>query len=243
MDYKVGCSGYFYPNWKDKFYPEGLPSKDCLSFYSSIFNTVELNATFYRTPSLASLKKYASSTPDDFSFSVKMSKAVTHLHKLEETKQAIQEFQGLMDEGLRQKLSCFLFQLPPSFHYSEENLSRVIKNIPNDPRNVVEFRHPSWWNDHVIVEFEKAQLTFCNIDFPGMKTSFIHTSPLFYLRLHGNPELFKSAYEIDELESIYMNFPAHCKTFAIYFNNTFYEAGYTNAAQLMEIIDHQSVPL
>ncbi|NOT76016.1 MAG: DUF72 domain-containing protein [Cyclobacteriaceae bacterium] len=240
MSYKIGCSGYYYPSWKNKFYPKGIQPKEWLTYYSSVFNTVELNGAFYKTPSLASLRKYSTGTPDDFCFSVKMSKSITHYSKLKETRQLILDFQDLIEEGLQKKLMHFLFQLPPSFHYSEENLERIINNIPNEQRNVVEFRHPSWWNEKVTEAFENANLTFCNIDFPGMKTSFVHTSPSFYLRLHGNPELFKSSYNINELQKIYRSFPTHCKSHAVYFNNTYYEAGYTNASQLMEISNSKS---
>src|ERR1700745_3357981 len=91
--YKIGCSGYYYPSWKGTFYPKELKPKDWLNHYSTVFNTVELNGTFYRTPKLADLKKYASVTPPDFTFSVKMNKYITHNLKLANSKQDISEFQ------------------------------------------------------------------------------------------------------------------------------------------------------
>ena len=141
--YHIGCSGYYYPYWKNKFYPEGLQPKNWLEYYSSVFNTVELNGTFYRMPKLSDLKKYARVTPGNFKFSVKMSRYITHIIKLKESKQPIADFQKLVVEGLENKLNCFLFQLPPSFHYNEENLERIITNIPHKPENVVELRHIS----------------------------------------------------------------------------------------------------
>ena len=128
-----------------------------------------------------------------------------------------------------------MFQLPPSFHYTEENLERIINNIPHQPNNIIELRHISWWNDTVTKAFKKANLTFCNVDFPGLKTEFVFTSSIFYLRLHGNPELFKSSYSKEQLQNFYKLFPVDCSNYAIYFNNTYYEAGYTNALQLMKI--------
>src|SRR6185369_11896245 len=103
----------------------------------------------------------------DFVFSVKTSKYITHNLKLKDSKATINEFQDLILNGLGDKLTCFLFQLPPSFQYTEENLARVIENIPHKPHNVVEFRHISWWNDDVQKALKKARLTFCNVDFPG----------------------------------------------------------------------------
>lgn len=238
--YNIGCSGYYYPNWKNKFYPQGLQPKNWLEYYSSVFNTVELNGTFYRTPKLADLKKYASVTKNDFTFSVKMSNYITHTIKLKDSKESISEFQDLIINGLDEKLSCFLFQLPPSFHYSEENLSRILDNVPHGHKNVIELRHISWWNADVEMAFKNARLTFCNVDYPGLKSHIIDTSQLFYFRFHGNPELFKSAYTYEELLKFYKSFPKENKLQHIYFNNTYYEAGYTNAKQLIKIIEEKN---
>lgn len=236
-EYHIGCSGYYYPSWKNKFYPSGLQTKLWLQYYSSVFNSVELNGTFYRTPKLADLKKNRELTQDNFFFSVKMNKHFTHVMKLKNCKQEIEDFQGLIEEGLTDKLSCFLFQFPASFRYNEENLSNILNMIEHNPRNVIELRHSSWWNKIVVKEFTDATLTFCNVDFPGLESYFIHTSSRFYFRLHGNPELFKSAYSELELISFYNKFPSQSKELFIYFNNTMYDAGYTNALQLKRIIE------
>jgi uncharacterized protein YecE (DUF72 family) len=234
--FHIGCSGYYYPAWKNKFYPQGLQPKKWLEYYSAKFNTVELNSTFYRNPKLSDLERYADSTPPDFSFSVKVSKYITHILKLKNSKTHIDEFRNLISEGLGAKLSFFLFQLPPSFHYTAENLKTVISNVPHAINSVVEFRHASWWNKEVEQEMKTAGITFCNVDFPGLKTQFQNTTTAFYLRLHGNPELFKSSYSEEELLNFYKKIPKTCKSCNVYFNNTYYEAGYTNASQLMKII-------
>ena len=237
-NYRIGCTGYYYPNWKNKFYPAGIQPKNWLAYYSSVFNTVELNGTFYRTPKLADLKRYAEVTPEDFKFSVKMSRYITHVMKLKESREQVTEFQNLILEGLENKLIYFLFQMPPSFHYTTENLERIIHSVPHTPYNVVELRHISWWNADVEAAFKKAGITFCNVDFPGMETRFLHTSAEFYLRFHGNPVLFKSSYEKETLEAFYKQFPQGCADYAVYFNNTYYEAGYTNALDFIKLIDH-----
>ena len=231
----IGCSGYYYPAWKKKFYPEEVKPKDWLAYFSTVFNTVELNGTFYRTPKLSDLEKYDAATPADFRFSVKMSKQITHILKLKESASLITDFQTLIREGLKEKCMHFLFQLPPSFQYSEENLNLVLEMIPHHPENVVEFRHISWWNPTVQRKMQKANITFCNVDFPGMETFFMHTSKVFYLRLHGNPVLFKSSYETDQLDKFYREIPDDSERCCIYFNNTYYEAGYENAKQLQKI--------
>jgi len=219
-----------------------MTPKNWLSHYSSIFNTVELNGTFYRMPKLSDLKKYARLTPQDFTFSVKISRYITHIQRLKE-KQTTIDFQDLILQGLDGKLLYFLFQMPPSFHYTEENLERIVNNVPNTYQNVVELRHMSWWTETVKKAFQNAGLTFCNVDFPGLQTYFIHTSPDFYLRLHGNPELFVSSYNNRQLKSFYQKFPKKARTCTIYFNNTAQEAGYKNALQLMDIVKGGYKPL
>ncbi|HKC69353.1 MAG TPA: DUF72 domain-containing protein [Bacteroidia bacterium] len=234
-NYLIGCSGYYYPAWKGKFYPKELQPKNWLSYYSSVFNSVELNNTFYKMPKLLDLQKYAQLTPNTFKFSVKINRHITHVLKLKNSKQLITDFQNLAHEGLADKLSFFLFQLPPSFHYNEENLERIINSIPHKINNVIEFRHESWWNDHVETTLKKLNLTFCNVDFPGLITRFINTSPLFYLRLHGNPALFKSSYSQTQLQNFRHQFPTNFNTHAVYFNNTYYGAAYKNALELIKM--------
>ncbi|MGZ3864452.1 MAG: DUF72 domain-containing protein [Bacteroidia bacterium] len=237
--YRVGCSGYYYPSWKNAFYPKGLKPKDWLHYYSTVFNTVELNGTFYRTPKLPDLKRYFTATSEDFVFSVKMNKYITHNLKLEKSRKDVSEFQDLIWQGLGNKLLFFLFQLPPSFQYNEENLGRVIENVPHKSHNVVEFRHRSWWNENVKKTLGKAGITFCNIDHPGFRSPFMSSTSDFYLRLHGKPELFKSPYTKRQLQNFYKKIPAKQKTAAVYFNNTFYGEGYKNALQLMDIINNK----
>lgn len=234
-DIHIGTSGYYYTYWKDRFYPAGVPSSKWLQYYSSIFDTVELNAPFYRIPRLSALQKYARETPDEFTFSVKMNKSITHLAKMKDVQPAIVDFQDLVTEGLGSKLSFFLFQFPASFRYTEENLERIIENVPHLPSNALEFRHPSWWNQEVFNQLKKAGITFCNVDYPGMHSPFQLTSRYFYLRLHGSPELFKSAYSTDQLSAFMKQIPSGAESQTIYFNNTWYEAGYQNALELLEI--------
>jgi uncharacterized protein YecE (DUF72 family) len=213
MRYDVGCSGYYYPQWRNKLYPRGLAPRGWLAHYATFFNTVELNGTFYRLPTLEALKKYVAQTPGDFVFSVKASRYITHIQRLKD-KQAILAFTDLVGEGLGSRLAHVLFQMPPSFHFSEENLQKVLEGIPHEPHHVIEFRHASWWNDLVRGALQAANITFCNVDYPGLHTYFIHTTPRFYLRLHGNPEL--------------------------YFNNTITEAGYENALAFKSLIGQES---
>jgi uncharacterized protein YecE (DUF72 family) len=234
--FHIGCSGYYYAYWKNRFYPAGMQPRDWLLYYSSVFNSVELNGTFYRIPKLTDLKKYATITHPDFEFSVKMNRYITHVKKLTDCRQEVSDFISSLNEGLEKKRACILFQLPPSFVYTQENLQRVLDTVPHEQYNVVEFRHISWWNSTVADELEKAGITFCNIDFPGLDTYLIITTKLFYFRFHGNPLLFKSSYSAAELNLFSKRIPEESKQCYIYFNNTYFEAGYTNAAELKKIL-------
>lgn len=233
--FHIGCSGYYYSYWKNRFYPKEIPAKHWLQYYSSIFNTVELNGTFYKTPLVSTLKKYAAQTPEHFRFSAKMSKYVSHILRLKNSRQNIVEFIDLLQEGLGTKLSCILFQMPPSFHYNTENLAHIIDNIPHHGSNIIELRHISWWNPEVKKLLEKAAIGFCNVDFPGLNSRIIQTTDNFYFRFHGNPELFKSSYSVKQLIDFYTSLPA-AKQYYIYFNNTYYEAGYQNAMELKRLV-------
>src|SRR5688572_6976117 len=168
----IGCSGYYYSSWKNNFYPEGLPSSRWLEYYSTVFNALEINSTFYRQPQLSALKRYASIVPEGFVFAVKMSRYLTHIKRLSQCAEEVQIFQDHVYEGLQDKLGAFLFQLPGSFKYSAENLEHVLANVPSGPQNVVEFRDQSWWNHDVREALERQNITFCNVDYPGLIVNF-----------------------------------------------------------------------
>lgn len=224
----IGCSGYYYPQWKGAFYPEKLPSSKWLEHYSSVFNTVELNSPFYKIPKFADIRRQYNSTPEKFKFSIKMNRNITHSLKLNGSKELILDFQQLFKECLDEKFHKFLFQMPPSFRYNQKNLELICENIPSGKQNVIELRDLSWWNKETEAAFKEKNYTFCNIDHPELKTYFENTSDDFYLRLHGSPELFKSSYSNDTLEKFYNCFPIS-NTYTIYFNNTFYDGAFRNA--------------
>jgi uncharacterized protein YecE (DUF72 family) len=235
--FKIGCSGYYYPEWKGKFYPEGLGTSKWLNYYSSVFNSVELNGTFYRQPKVENLKKYARMTPADFRFSAKASRYITHVLQMKDARSFVLEFSNVLEKGLEEKFDKLLFQLPASFRYSPENLKRVLDTVPASPRNVVEFRHSSWWDETVFQKFRDANIVFCNVDYPGLQPGFISTGDHFYLRLHGVPELFKSSYSDEELKKFAAAIPAGIESCNIYFNNTAANAAYQNAPVMVKLLE------
>ncbi len=232
----IGTSGYSYSYWKNRFYPEKLATSKWLQYYATQFNTLELNNSFYRFPTVKNLQKAASQTPDDFRFTVKAHKIITHTMRLRNAKEKIKEFTDIVHEGLKEKLSCMLFQLPPSYSYSEERMEDIIANIPHNMYSAIEFRHVSWWTKEVFEMLKKSKISFCSVSYPNLPDNNIATSDVFYKRMHGVPQLFKSAYNRDELQNLASSIPKNKQTF-IYFNNTTYEAGYENALLLKKIMN------
>jgi uncharacterized protein YecE (DUF72 family) len=233
----IGCSGFIYPEWKGRFYPPDLARSRWLSHYSSKFNTVELNGTFYRFPVVKNLKIFYENTPDDFKFSIKANRIITHSLKMKNTREKVDEFMQIAEDGLMDKLGCVLFQLPPSFKYSEENLDSILNSVPLKPSTIIEFRNISWWNKDVYEVLDKNGITFCNNDYPGMPNNIIPTKRFFYMRFHGRPVLYKSEYSDTYLKQFAKQIPENCDKRYIYFNNTWHLAAITNAISIREMLE------
>lgn len=232
----IGCSGFIYPEWKGKFYPSDLPRTRWLVHYSSKFNTVELNGTFYKFPVVKNLNVFYENTPPGFKFSIKANKVITHSKKMKNVKEQVDEFMKIAADGLKEKLGCVLFQLPPSFRFSDENLQSVLNSVPLNPSSVIEFRNPSWWNESVYEAFKNVGITFCNTDYPGMPETIITGNEIFYMRFHGKPILYKSEYSVTQLKLFSRHIPSKTDSY-IYFNNTWGLAAITNALSIREILE------
>src|SRR5438552_2755153 len=125
IKFNIGCSGYYNRHWKGIFYPKKLPQNKWFEFYCQQFNSVELNSTFYKLPSEKGLQTWFNKSPDDFTFSVKAPRLITHFKKFNDCKRLINDFYSACEKGLGHKLGCILFQLPPSIIFNENNLSQI----------------------------------------------------------------------------------------------------------------------
>ncbi|MBL7706683.1 MAG: DUF72 domain-containing protein [Taibaiella sp.] len=237
MQYYIGCSGFYYKEWKALFYPEGLPQKDWFKFYCRHFNTIEINSSFYRKPSLSSLQKWYAESPPDFLFSMKAPRLVTHLKRFQIEREEINSFYELLESGLREKLATILFQLPPSFSYTPERLDLICSRLDNRWHNVLEFRHASWWQQAVFDRLQQQQLIFCGQNYPGtLPESAIINNELVYYRFHGKPVLYKSEYSPDVLRHTLDEIDKKADRAFIYFNNTWGSAALHNSRQLQEMV-------
>lgn len=239
IQWRIGCSGFSYKEWKEEFYPAGLPQRKWFEFYCQHFNTLELNTSFYRYPTVKGLRAWYDQSPEDFVFSAKVPRGVTHYRKLVDTERMLNDFYVLLGEGLADKMGCVLFQMPPQFTYSDERLQALLRQADPGFKNAVEFRHESWWREDVKQALQAAGIVFCGVSFP--KISFdeaVVNDPTCYYRFHGVPRLFYSEYDQSFIEKIFSQLSSHAelRTAYIYFNNTASTAALHNAAYFQELV-------
>ncbi len=233
----IGCSGFHYKEWKQVFYPEGLPQSKWFQFYCEHFNTLELNVTFYKFPTEKSLSKWYNTSPEGFKFSVKAPRVITHFKKFTACESMLQDFYTSIHDGLKEKLGCVLFQLPSQLVYSEELLTRIITHLNPGFKNVIEFRHESWWNEIVFEKLKKENISFCGISYPKLPDDVVHTGSKLYYRFHGVPVLYKSSYPNDFLEEVNNKIKSQrLSEVWIYFNNTWGIAAIENGKYLQTIV-------
>src|SRR5436190_1517980 len=180
MIWHIGCSGFYYRDWKEKFYPADLPQKEWLYFYSQHFDTVEINATFYHFPKLQFLESLYKKTAASFIFTIKAPRLITHYKKFNDCESLLHDFYSVITSGLKEKLGCVLFQLPSNIIYSEDKLNQLIKNLNSSFQNVIEFRHRSWWNEHVYSTLGKNKICFCGISHPTLPDNIIINTSFVY---------------------------------------------------------------
>ena len=238
INWKIGCSGFHYKEWKGIFYPASIPQKDWFKFYAEKFNTIELNVTFYRFPVLKSLENWYHISPPNFSFAVKVPRLITHYKKFSDCSRLIDDFYNLVSKGLKEKLGPVLFQLPPQFNYTKERLDKIAVSVYKEFKNVIEFRDSTWWKPTVFKKLKKENLIFCGIDYPGLPNEPVITNKTVYYRFHGKPRLYYSAYKGNELKNVADLISANRKTTEvfIFFNNTATAAAIKNAEWIKRYI-------
>lgn len=238
QDWYIGCSGFYYTPWKELFYPKGLPTKKWFEYYCTQFNTLELNVTFYRFPKLSALQGWYGRSPNDFKFAVKATQGITHFRKFEGAEELLKDFYAAASEGLKEKLGCILFQLPPRYEYTPERLEKIIAAMDTSFNNVVEFRDKSWWNDDVYRQLGKAGITFCGHSHPTLPNDVVVNIPVVYYRFHGVPRLYLSEYDkafVRHIGNEIQDNPIANEVY-IYFNNTMQMGALNNARQLQELV-------
>jgi uncharacterized protein YecE (DUF72 family) len=163
---RVGCSGWNYKHWRDLVYPQGLPPRRWLEHYATLFDTVEVNATFYRLPTRKAVAGWAEQSPPGFCFAVKGSRYLTHIRRLRDAGQGVERFyaplEPLIEAG---KLGPVLWQLPGNFRRDDERLGAFLDALPAG-RHTVEFRHESWFAADVYALLRERQAALTIGDHP-----------------------------------------------------------------------------
>lgn len=178
----VGTSGFQYPEWKGKFYPEKTPASKMLAYYATHFSSTEVNYTFRRIPSEKTIVNWSSQTPGKFRFSFKAPQRVTHFARLRDCQDILTVFaKALQPAG--EKQGPVLFQLPPTFTKDVGTLRAFLADLPGTLRAAFEFRHPSWFEDSVFETLREARAALCIAENEELKTPPVVTTDFGYLRL------------------------------------------------------------
>ena len=237
----IGTSGWDYPDWLDGFYGD-IPHKDWLALYARHFNAVEVNATFYHHQRKSTFEHWRDQTPEDFAFAIKGHRYLTHVKRLLEPEQPLQQSREAA-AGLGGKLAVVLWQTPRSLHKDMARLQNVAHALAAWPevRHVMEFRHASWFDDEVAVCLRAHRIANCWSDAADWPSWNAVTTDLVYLRLHGHARTYAyaSAYDEGELGAWagrVMDAQAQGRDAHVYFDNTAAGAALHNARRFRELL-------
>lgn len=193
----TGTSGFAYPQWKPRFYPQDVPQKKFLEYYAQRLNAVEINYTFRRTPSAAALESWVKATPEGFSFSIKAHQRITHIARLKDAREPTEFFLrsiGPLRDAKR--LGVVLFQLPPYLRCDVALLADFLAMLPGGLRYAFEFRHASWQSDSVYQVLEKHNVCYCLAESEKLEPPDVITADFVYFRLR------KPEYAAEDREAI-----------------------------------------
>lgn len=235
----LGCSGFSYDHWRGNFYPEGLPAKRWFEYYRSVFDTVELNVTFYRTPKAETFRHWHEESEAAFSFAIKGSRYITHIKRLVDTEEAVARFFTPAEE-LREKLQVVLWQFPPQFRADPPRLESFLDQVaPYHGRHTLEFRNESWLTDDVVKLCRSRNVSLCMADHPAFLDEAPATADFVYIRRHGIQGSYNGFYTEEELQrdaARIRDYLGRGLDVYIYFNNDAGGAAPQNARDLQAML-------
>jgi uncharacterized protein YecE (DUF72 family) len=236
---RIGTSGYQYNHWKPLFYPPRLRREEWFSYYAGVFDTVELNSTFYRLPEAAVFQRWHERAPAGFCYAVKYSRFGTHIMRLRDPDRHLQPFLANA-RLLGEQLGPILVQLPPSWVIDLPRLEQFLESVPVDLRWAFEFRHPSWLCAAVYRALRARGAALCIHDKVAEHPREV-TAAWTYLRYHGGPEdgSYPPAWIEAEADRIRQLLAGGIAVFA-YFNNDLHGHALANAADLAGLVTGRS---
>ena len=239
----IGTSGWQYRDWRDTFYPAGVPAARWLEHYATKLPTVENNGTFYRLAAQGTFADWKSRTPDGFVMAIKASRYLTHIRRLRDPAEPVARLLGAA-AGLGDRLGPVLVQLPPTMKADPRLLDSCLAEFPAasrrlklaTPRVCVEFRHQSWETDEIRQILTRHNAALCWSDRLGRPQGPLwRTADWGYLRFHEGAATPWPRYGLQSLKTwltrISTEFPAEASVFA-YFNNDQNAAAPADAAAL-----------
>jgi uncharacterized protein YecE (DUF72 family) len=184
MDLHVGTSGWSYPTWKPAFFPEKLPSKRFLEFYSTQLNAVELNATFRRMPTASAIAGWVNGTAPDFRFAAKAHQSITHVKRLKGAEDSLrfllQSLEPMRQSG---RLGPILVQVPPNLKADTGLLEAFVQHLPQAYQFAFEFRHETWFADPIYEILKTKNAALCWAESEKIETPKVATASFLYYRL------------------------------------------------------------
>jgi len=196
---RVGCSGWQYRHWREGFYG-GLPVSRWFQHYASVFDTVEINNSFYRLPEASTFARWADQAPPGFLYAVKASRFLTHMKKLKDPEDPLSRFFDRAFE-LKRHLGPVLYQLPPGWKKDTARLQHFLTALPHGPRHTIEFRDPSWYADDVVALLKAHDVALCLHDMRGSATERLAMASFVYVRFHGPTGGYSGGYPAGRLEA------------------------------------------
>jgi uncharacterized protein YecE (DUF72 family) len=180
---RIGCSGWNYADWRGVVYPTRIPKRAWFSFYASMFDTVELNSTFYRLPTERTVEAWAAAAPPGFVYSLKLGAFGTHKMKLRDAASWLPNHVDRL-ERLGEFAGPTVVQLPPRWKRDVERLDGLLAVAPRRFRWAVELRDESWVHDDVFAILERHGAALCIHDLLA-ELPFVLTTDWTYVRFHG----------------------------------------------------------
>jgi len=235
----IGTSGWTYSHWKGVFYPADFFERKWLEYYAKHFDTVELNASFYRLPRAQTFINWRERTPENFLFAVKASRFITHVKRLNDCKEPWEVFISRVKK-LKEKLGPILFQLSPSMKVDIKRLESFLKILPKDYRYAVEPRHESWFDEEIYKILKKYNVALCIADSPEFPTAEVVTADFIYIRFHGGKILYGSRYNKKEMQEWAQKIKKWTKAgldVHAYFNNDASGYAVENAEELKKLLN------
>ncbi len=235
----IGTSGWHYDHWKGAFYPDSLPRTNYLEYYAENFDTLEINNSFYQMPQEKTLLQWRNLVNDQFIFSIKASRYITHIKKLKDGKQIIPPFLKKV-EALGNRLGPVLFQLPPQWRYNLERLNSFLKALSPNFRYAFEFRDSSWFNPRTYDALSMYNASFCIYQVANRTTPQELTADFVYIRFHGPKGSNQGKYDpavLSQWADRLIAWAGGGKEIFCYFDND--ESGFAaqDAGQLQQILN------